>query len=202
MLDGRTLVTKNSFRYLHTLHTMGPAPEPNLTILWSEELPIAFKKYAAQVSIVTSSLQYENDDLMRTDFNSDDYAIACCVSPMVIGKQMQFFGARANLAKTLLYAINGGVDEKLKIQVGPKTAPLMDDVLDYDKVMDSLDHFMDWLAVQYISALNIIHYMHDKYSYEASLMALHDRDVYRTMARHRGSVGGDGLPVCASSMPA
>ena len=193
-LDGRTLVTKNSFRYLHTLHTMGPAPEPNLTILWSEELPIAFKKYAAQASIVTSSLQYENDDLMRTDFNSDDYAIACCVSPMVIGKQMQFFGARANLAKTLLYAINGGVDEKLKIQVGPKTAPLMDDVLDYDKVMDSLDHFMDWLAVQYISALNIIHYMHDKYSYEASLMALHDRDVYRTMA-----CGIAGLSVATDS---
>ncbi|EOA7107678.1 2-ketobutyrate formate-lyase/pyruvate formate-lyase [Escherichia coli] len=196
-LDGRTLVTKNSFRYLHTLHTMGPAPEPNLTILWSEELPIAFKKYAAQVSIVTSSLQYENDDLMRTDFNSDDYAIACCVSPMVIGKQMQFFGARANLAKTLLYAINGGVDEKLKIQVGPKTAPLMDDVLDYDKVMDSLDHFMDWLAVQYISALNIIHYMHDKYSYEASLMALHDRDVYRTMA-----CGIAGLSVVTDSLSA
>ncbi|EES8529965.1 2-ketobutyrate formate-lyase/pyruvate formate-lyase [Escherichia coli] len=196
-LDGRTLVTKNSFRYLHTLHTMGPAPEPNLTILWSEELPIAFKKYAAHVSIVTSSLQYENDDLMRTDFNSDDYAIACCVSPMVIGKQMQFFGARANLAKTLLYAINGGVDEKLKIQVGPKTAPLMDDVLDYDKVMDSLDHFMDWLAVQYISALNIIHYMHDKYSYEASLMALHDRDVYRTMA-----CGIAGLSVATDSLSA
>ena len=196
-LDGRTLVTKNSFRYLHTLHTMGPAPEPNLTILWSEELPIAFKKYAAQVSIVTSSLQYENDDLMRTDFNSDDYAIACCVSPMVIGKQMQFFGARANLAKTLLYAINGGGDEKLKIQVGPKTAPLMDDVLDYDKVMDSLDHFMDWLAVQYISALNIIHYMHDKYSYEASLMALHDRDVIRTMA-----CGIAGLSVAADSLSA
>ncbi len=196
-LDGRTLVTKNSFRYLHTLHTMGPAPEPNLTILWSEALPIAFKKYAAQVSIVTSSLQYENDDLMRTDFNSDDYAIACCVSPMVIGKQMQFFGARANLAKTLLYAINGGMDEKLKIQVDPKTAPLMDDVLDYDKVMDSLDHFMDWLAVQYISALNIIHYMHDKYSYEASLMALHDRDVYRTMA-----CGIAGLSVATDSLSA
>jgi len=196
-LDGRTLVTKNSFRYLHTLHTMGPAPEPNLTVLWSEALPVTFKKYAAQVSIVTSSLQYENDDLMRTDFNSDDYAIACCVSPMVIGKQMQFFGARANLAKTLLYAINGGVDEKLKIQVGPKTAPLLDDVLDYDTVMDSLDHFMDWLAVQYISALNIIHYMHDKYSYEASLMALHDRDVYRTMA-----CGIAGLSVAADSLSA
>ena len=196
-LDGRTLVTKNSFRYLHTLHTMGPAPEPNLTVLWSEALPVAFKKYAAQVSIVTSSLQYENDDLMRADFDSDDYAIACCVSPMVIGKQMQFFGARANLAKTLLYAINGGVDEKLKIQVGPKTAPLMDDVLDYDTVMESLDHFMDWLAVQYISALNIIHYMHDKYSYEASLMALHDRDVYRTMA-----CGIAGLSVAADSLSA
>ncbi|WP_213194452.1 formate C-acetyltransferase [Citrobacter portucalensis] len=196
-LDGRTLVTKNSFRYLHTLHTMGPAPEPNLTVLWSEQLPLAFKKYAAQVSIITSSLQYENDDLMRADFDSDDYAIACCVSPMVIGKQMQFFGARANLAKTLLYAINGGVDEKLKIQVGPKTAPLMDDVLDYDTVMESLDHFMDWLAVQYISALNIIHYMHDKYSYEASLMALHDRDVYRTMA-----CGMAGLSVAADSLSA
>ncbi|MGY5466163.1 formate C-acetyltransferase [Citrobacter koseri] len=196
-LDGRTLVTKNSFRYLHTLHTMGPAPEPNLTVLWSEALPVAFKKYAAQVSIITSSLQYENDDLMRADFDSDDYAIACCVSPMVIGKQMQFFGARANLAKTLLYAINGGVDEKLKIQVGPKTAPLMDDVLDYDTVMESLDHFMDWLAVQYISALNIIHYMHDKYSYEASLMALHDRDVYRTMA-----CGIAGLSVAADSLSA
>lgn len=196
-LDGRTLVTKNSFRYLHTLHTMGPAPEPNLTVLWSEALPVAFKKYAAQVSIVTSSLQYENDDLMRTDFNSDDYAIACCVSPMVIGKQMQFFGARANLAKTLLYAINGGVDEKLKIQVGPKTAQLTDEVLDYDTVMESLDHFMDWLAVQYISALNIIHFMHDKYSYEASLMALHDRDVYRTMA-----CGIAGLSVAADSLSA
>ena len=196
-VDGPPLGPRRSFRYLHTLHTMGPAPEPNLTVLWSEQLPIAFKKYAAQVSIITSSLQYENDDLMRADFDSDDYAIACCVSPMVIGKQMQFFGARANLAKTLLYAINGGVDEKLKIQVGPKTAPLMDDVLDYDTVMESLDHFMDWLAVQYISALNIIHYMHDKYSYEASLMALHDRDVYRTMA-----CGMAGLSVAADSLSA
>ena len=196
-LDGRTLVSKSSFRYLHTLNTMGPAPEPNLTILWSEQLPIAFKKYAAQMSIATSSLQYENDDLMRADFDSDDYAIACCVSPMVIGKQMQFFGARANLAKTLLYAINGGVDEKLKIQVGPKTEPLLDDVLDYDTVMASLDHFMDWLAVQYISALNLIHFMHDKYSYEASLMALHDRDVHRTMA-----CGIAGLSVAADSLAA
>ena len=196
-LDGRTLVTKNSFRYLHTLKTMGPAPEPNLTILWAEGLPRAFKTYAARVSIDTSSLQYENDDLMRTDFESDDYAIACCVSPMVIGKQMQFFGARANLAKTLLYCINGGVDEKLKIQVGPKVAPIMDEVLDYDTVMASLDSFMDWLAVQYISALNLIHYMHDKYSYEASLMALHDRDVYRTMA-----CGIAGLSVAVDSLAA
>ncbi|HFU6592432.1 TPA: formate C-acetyltransferase [Klebsiella variicola] len=196
-LDGRTLVSKTTFRYLHTLHTMGPAPEPNLTVLWSQALPVAFKKYAARVSIATSSLQYENDDLMRSDFHSDDYAIACCVSPMVIGKQMQFFGARANLAKTLLYAINGGVDEKLKIQVGPKTDPLRDEVLDYDTVMASLDHFMDWLAVQYISALNIIHCMHDKYSYEAALMALHDRDVYRTMA-----CGIAGLSVAADSLSA
>ncbi|MGL5199185.1 MAG: pyruvate formate lyase family protein, partial [Aeromonas veronii] len=196
-LDGRTLVTRNSFRYLHTLKTMGPAPEPNLTILWAEGLPRAFKTYAARVSIDTSSLQYENDDLMRTDFESDDYAIACCVSPMVIGKQMQFFGARANLAKTLLYCINGGVDEKLKIQVGPKVAPIMDEVLDYETVMASLDSFMDWLAVQYISALNLIHYMHDKYSYEASLMALHDRDVYRTMA-----CGIAGLSVAVDSLAA
>ncbi|MEX5410147.1 formate C-acetyltransferase [Atlantibacter hermannii] len=196
-LDGRTLVTKNSFRYLNTLHTMGPSPEPNLTILWSEALPKAFKAYAAKVSIETSSLQYENDDLMRPDFNSDDYAIACCVSPMVIGKQMQFFGARANLAKTLLYCINGGMDEKLKIQVGPKTPMIMDEVLDYDTVMASLDSFMDWLAVQYVSALNLIHYMHDKYSYEASLMALHDRDVHRTMA-----CGIAGLSVAVDSLSA
>ncbi|MDC9593839.1 formate C-acetyltransferase [Xenorhabdus sp. IM139775] len=196
-LDGRTLVTKNSFRFLNTLYTMGPSPEPNMTILWSEKLPIHFKKFAAKVSIDTSSLQYENDDLMRPDFNSDDYAIACCVSPMVVGKQMQFFGARANLAKTMLYAINGGVDEKMKMQVGPKEAPMKDAVLDYDKVMDRMDHFMDWLAKQYVTALNIIHYMHDKYSYEASLMALHDRDVLRTMA-----CGIAGLSVAADSLSA
>lgn len=196
-LDGRTLVTKNAYRYLNTLYTMGPAPEPNLTILWSEALPKPFKIYAAKVSIETSSLQYENDDLMRCDFDSDDYAIACCVSPMIIGKQMQFFGARANLAKTLLYCINGGMDEKLKIQVGPKTPIMLDEILDYDKVMNSLDHFMDWLASQYITALNLIHYMHDKYSYEASLMALHDRDIYRTMA-----CGIAGLSVAVDSLSA
>ncbi|MEB6335072.1 formate C-acetyltransferase [Serratia rhizosphaerae] len=196
-VDGRTLVTKNSFRFLNTLYTMGPSPEPNMTILWSEKLPLNFKKFAAKVSIDTSSVQYENDDLMRPDFNSDDYAIACCVSPMVVGKQMQFFGARANLAKTMLYAINGGVDEKLKMQVGPKEAPMMDEVLDYDKVMARMDHFMDWLAKQYVTALNIIHYMHDKYSYEAALMALHDRDVYRTMA-----CGIAGLSVAADSLSA
>ena len=196
-VDGRTLVTKNSFRFLNTLYTMGPAPEPNMTILWSEKLPISWKKFTAKVSIDTSSVQYENDDLMRPDFNNDDYAIACCVSPMVVGKQMQFFGARANLAKMVLYAINGGMDEKAKIQVGPKTAPITDAVLDYDTVLASMDHFMDWLAKQYVTALNIIHYMHDKYSYEASLMALHDRDVYRTMA-----CGIAGLSVAADSLSA
>jgi len=196
-VDGRTLVTKNTFRFLNTLYTMGPSPEPNMTILWSENLPLNFKKYAAKVSIDTSSLQYENDDLMRPDFDNDDYAIACCVSPMIVGKQMQFFGARANLAKTLLYAINGGVDEKLKMQVGPKEAPITDDILDFDTVMERLDHFMDWLAKQYVTALNIIHYMHDKYSYEAALMALHDRDVYRTMA-----CGIAGLSVAADSLSA
>ena len=196
-VDGRTLVTKSTFRFLNTLYTMGPSPEPNMTILWSEKLPVNFKKYAAKVSIDTSSLQYENDDLMRPDFNNDDYAIACCVSPMIVGKQMQFFGARANLAKTLLYAINGGMDEKMKMQVGPKEAPVMDDVLDFDTVMARMDHFMDWLAKQYVTALNIIHYMHDKYSYEASLMALHDRDVYRTMA-----CGIAGLSVAADSLSA
>ena len=196
-LDGRTLVTKNSFRILHTLYTMGPSPEPNLTILWSEKLPEAFKRFCAKVSIDTSSVQYENDDLMRPDFNSDDYAIACCVSPMVVGKQMQFFGARANLAKTLLYAINGGIDEKNGMQVGPKTEPIKDEVLDFDNVMTRMDSFMDWLATQYVTALNIIHFMHDKYAYEAALMAFHDRDVFRTMA-----CGIAGLSVAADSLAA
>lgn len=166
-------------------------------MLWSEQLPDNFKHFCAKVSIDTSSIQYENDDLMRPDFNSDDYAIACCVSPMVVGKQMQFFGARANLAKTLLYAINGGVDEKSKEQVGPKTEPILDEVLDYDTVMARLDSFMDWLATQYVTSLNIIHYMHDKYCYEAALMALHDRDVSRTMA-----CGVAGLSVAADSLSA
>ncbi|MBP6120911.1 MULTISPECIES: formate C-acetyltransferase [Providencia] len=196
-LDGRTLVTKSTFRFLNTLYTMGPSPEPNMTILWSEKLPLNFKKYAAKVSIDTSSVQYENDDLMRPDFDNDDYAIACCVSPMIVGKQMQFFGARANLAKTMLYTINGGIDEKLKMQVGPKHAPIMDEILDFDTVMNQMDHFMDWLATQYVTALNCIHFMHDKYSYEASLMALHDRDVYRTMA-----CGIAGLSVAADSLSA
>ncbi len=196
-LDGRTLVTKNSFRFLNTLYTMGPSPEPNITVLWSEKLPKGFKEFASKVSIDTSSLQYENDDLMRPDFNSDDYAIACCVSPMVVGKQMQFFGARSNLAKALLYTINGGVDEKSKAQVSPKQPPMLDEVLDYDKVMKGLDSLMDWLALQYVTALNCIHYMHDKYSYEAALMALHDRDVYRTMA-----CGIAGLSVAADSLSA
>lgn len=196
-VDGRTLVTKSSFRFLNTLYTMGPSPEPNITILWSESLPIGFKHFCAKVSIDTSSIQYENDDLMRTDFNNDDYAIACCVSPMIVGKQMQFFGARANIAKTLLYSINGGIDEKLKIQVGPIGEPIKDEVLDYDSVMERMDKFMDWLAKQYITSLNIIHYMHDKYSYEAALMALHDRDVVRTMA-----CGIAGLSVAADSLSA
>ncbi|MCZ4338796.1 formate C-acetyltransferase [Shewanella colwelliana] len=196
-LDGRTLVTKSSFRFLHTLYNMGPSPEPNITVLWSDKLPIGFKKYCAKVSIDTSSIQYENDDLMRPDFESDDYAIACCVSPMVVGKHMQFFGARANLAKTMLYAINGGMDEKLKTQIGPKFAPITDEVLNYDDVMGRLDTMMDWLATQYVSALNAIHFMHDKYSYEAALMALHDRDVRRTMA-----CGIAGLSIAADSLSA
>lgn len=196
-LDGRTLVSKTSFRFLNTLYTMGPSPEPNITVLWSEQLPQGFKEYCAKVSIDTSSIQYENDDLMRPDMNSDDYAIACCVSPMVVGKQMQFFGARCNLGKALLYAINGGVDEKLKTQIAPKTDAITDDVLNYDDVYARLDTTMDWLATQYVTALNCIHYMHDKYSYEAALLALHDRDVFRTMA-----CGIAGLSIAADSLSA
>ncbi|MGF1835785.1 formate C-acetyltransferase [Photobacterium sanguinicancri] len=196
-VDGRTLVSKTTFRYLHTLDNMGAAPEPNMTILWSEQLPEAFKKYAAKVSIETSSVQYENDDLMRPDFNNDDYAIACCVSPQIVGKDMQFFGARANLAKALLYTINGGVDEKSKKQVGPKQAAITDDVLDFDRLLPQFDKMLDWLATQYVTALNIIHYSHDRYSYEASLMALMDRDVRRTMA-----CGIAGLSVVADSLSA
>ena len=196
-LDGRTLVTKSSFRFLHTLYNMGASPEPNITVLWSDKLPLDFKKYCAKVSIDTSSIQYENDDLMRPDFESDDYAIACCVSPMVIGQHMQFFGARANLAKTMLYAINGGIDEKSKAQIGPKSDAITSEFLDFDDVMGRLDKMMDWLATQYVTALNAIHFMHDKYSYEAALMALHDRDVRRTMA-----CGIAGLSIAADSLSA
>ncbi|HHX8542626.1 TPA: formate C-acetyltransferase [Vibrio alginolyticus] len=196
-VDGRTLVSKTTFRYLHTLHTMGPAPEPNMTILWSEQLPEAFKQYAAKVSIDTSSVQYENDDLMRPDFDNDDYAIACCVSPQVVGQHMQFFGARANLAKALLYTINGGIDEKSKAQVGPVVDKVQDEILDFDALMPRFDNMLEWLATQYVTALNIIHYSHDRYSYEASLMALMDRDVHRTMA-----CGIAGLSVVADSLAA
>ncbi|WP_199454920.1 formate C-acetyltransferase [Vibrio owensii] len=196
-VDGRTLVSKTTFRYLHTLHTMGPAPEPNMTILWSEQLPEAFKQYAAKVSIDTSSVQYENDDLMRPDFDNDDYAIACCVSPQIVGQHMQFFGARANLAKALLYTINGGIDEKSKAQVGPVVDKVQDEILDFDALMPRFDNMLEWLATQYVTALNIIHYSHDRYSYEASLMALMDRDVHRTMA-----CGIAGLSVVADSLAA
>lgn len=205
-LDGRTLVSKTSFRYLNTLYNMGTSPEPNMTILWSESLPLAWKKFVTKVSIETSAIQYENDDLMRNDFNSDDYAIACCVSPMIVGKTQQFFGARANLAKTLLYAINGGIDEKLyagkdgverHMQVGPKMDPIKSEYLDFDDVMTRMDTFMDWLATQYVTALNIIHYMHDKYSYEAIQMALYDTDIKRTLG-----CGVAGLSVAADSLSA
>ena len=197
-IDGRTLVTKNSFRVLHTLDTLGTAPEPNLTVLWSTRLPEAFKKYCADISVRTSSIQYENDDLMRITLG-DDYGIACCVSAMKIGKQMQFFGARANLAKTLLYAINGGRDENSGKQIAPKFTPITSEYLNYDEVMEKFDQMMDYVAKIYIKALNAIHYMHDKYSYEALEMALHDRDedVLRTMA-----CGIAGLSVVADSLSA
>ena len=195
-LDGRTLVTKTSFRYLHTLANLGPAPEPNMTVLWSSKLPENFKRFCAKMSIQTSSIQYENDTMMRQT-HGDDYAIACCVSSMRVGKEMQFFGARANLAKCLLYAINGGVDERLKIQVGPKYRPVEGDYLDFDDVMEKYDAMMDWLAELYVNTLNVIHYMHDKYSYEKIQMALHDRDVKRYFA-----TGIAGLSVVADSLSA
>ena len=195
-VDGRTLVTKNSFRVLHTLETLGPAPEPNLTVLWSTKLPKGFKNYCSKLSIKTSSIQYENDDLMR-EYWGDDYGIACCVSAMRIGKQMQFFGARANLAKTLLYAINGGRDEISGKQVTDKTIPVTSEYLDYDEVWEKFDKMCDWVARVYINALNIIHYMHDKYCYEKLEMALHDREILRTMA-----CGIAGLSIVADSFSA
>ncbi|NUU75876.1 formate C-acetyltransferase [Paenibacillus xylanilyticus] len=195
-VNGETRVTKNSFRFLHTLHNLGPAPEPNLTVLWSTKLPEAFKQYCTKVSIETSSIQYENDDLMRPIYG-DDYGIACCVSAMKIGKQMQFFGARANLAKALLYAINGGRDEKSGAQVGPEYPAITGEVLDYNEVMKRFKPMMEWLAKLYMNTLNVIHYMHDKYSYERIEMALHDRDIVRTMA-----CGIAGLSVAADSLSA
>ena len=195
-VDGRTLVTKTCFRYLHTLYNLGPAPEPNLTVLWAEKLPENWKRFCAKVSIDTSAIQYENDDLMRVDYG-DDYGIACCVSPMKIGKQMQFFGARANLAKCLLYAINGGRDERTGVQVAPKFEPITSEYLDYDEVMEKYEQMMRWLAKVYVNALKIIHYMHDKYDYEAYEMALHDGDVQRIRA-----TGIAGLSIVADSLAA
>ncbi len=194
--DGRALVTKTSFRFLHTLYNLGPAPEPNLTVLWSENLPAAFKRFCAKVSADTSSIQYQNDELLRR-YYGDDYGIACCVSAMRIGKQMQFFGARANLAKALLYAINGGKDEKSGEQVGPEFAPVASEYLDYDEVKAKFDRLLDWLANLYVSTLNVIHYMHDKYCYERLEFALHDRDILRTMA-----CGIAGLSVVADALSA
>ena len=195
-LDGRTLVTKSSFRFLHTLDNLGPAPEPNLTVLWSERLPRGFKEFCAQISIRTSSIQYENDDLMRP-YWGDDYAIACCVSAMKLGKQMQFFGARANLAKALLYAINGGVDELLGLQVAPQFMPITGEILDFEELWDRYDQVLEWLARLYVNTLNTIHYMHDKYAFERVQFALHNTDIYRTMA-----LGVAGLSVVADSLSA
>ena len=195
-VDGRTLVTKTCFRYLHTLYNLGLAPEPNLTVLWADKLPENWKTFCARVSIDTSAIQYENDDLMRVDYG-DDYGIACCVSPMKIGKQMQFFGARANLAKCLLYAINGGRDERTGVQVAPKFEPITSEYLDYNEVMEKYEQMMRWLAKVYVNALKIIHYMHDKYDYEAYEMALHDGDVQRIRA-----TGIAGLSIVADSLAA
>ena len=194
--DGRTMVTKNSFRFLNTLINLGAAPEPNMTVLWSTRLPEGWKRFCAEISIKTSSVQYENDDLMRND-HGDDYGIACCVSSMVIGKEMQFFGARANLAKCLLYAINGGIDEKTRVQVGPKYRPITSEYLDYDEVMEKFNDMMKWQAALYVNTLNIIHYMHDKYCYERLQMALHDRVVKRYFA-----TGIAGLSIVADSLSA
>ena len=195
-IDGRSMVTKMSYRYLHTLENLGPAPEPNLTVLWSTRLPKNFKRFCAKTSIASSSIQYENDDLMRVT-HGDDYAIACCVSSMRVGKEMQFFGARANLAKCLLYAINGGVDEITKKQVGPKYRPITSEYLDYDEVMDRYNDMSRWLSHVYVNALNIIHYMHDKYCYERIQMALHDKNVTRWFA-----TGIAGLSVITDSLSA
>ena len=194
--DGRTLVTKNSFRFLNSLYNLGPAPEPNLTVLWSNAMPKGFKDFCSRVSIETSAIQYESDDLMRKQWG-DDYAIACCVSAMRIGKQMQFFGARCNLAKTMLYAINGGVDEKSGVKIAHGFEPIVSEYLDYDEVVEKFDQMMDWLATTYVKALNGIHFMHDKYHYERIEMALHDRDILRTMA-----CGIAGLSVVADSLSA
>ena len=194
--DGRPLVTKNSYRFLHTLYNLGSAPEPNLTVLWSNKLPEAFKRYCARVSIDTDSIQYENDDLMRPRFG-DDYAIACCVSAMKVGKQMQFFGARCNLPKILLMALNGGREEKYDMQIGPEMPVLEDEILDFDKVRQRLDFYMDWLAGEYVNTMNVIHYMHDKYAYERTQLALHDTNVERLMA-----FGAAGLSVIADSLSA
>ena len=194
--DGRTLVSRTSFRVLHTLYNLGPAPEPNLTVLWSVNLPDNFKRYCAKVSIDTSSLQYENDDLMR-GYWGDDYSIACCVSAMRTGKQMQFFGARANLVKALTYAINGGIDEITGEQIGPEYAPVKGDYLDYDEVYRKFDQMLEWLSCLYINTLSVIHYMHDKYNYESLMMALHDRDILRTQA-----CGIAGLSIVADSLSA
>lgn len=194
--DGRTLVTKNSFRFLHTLYNLGSSPEPNLTVLWSKDLPRAFKKYAAKVSAETDSIQYENDDVMRP-ISGDDYAIACCVSSMKVGKQMQFFGARCNLAKTLLMALNGGKDERYFMQVGPEMPVYEGDVLEYGEVMKRFDFYLDWLTKTYVNTMNVIHFMHDKYAYEKIQMALHDTEVERLMA-----FGVAGLSVLADSLSA
>ncbi|GAU77026.1 formate C-acetyltransferase [Fusibacter sp. 3D3] len=195
-VDGQSLVTKNSFRFLHTLTNLGPAPEPNMTVLWSEQLPEAFKKYCAKLSILTDAIQYENDDIMRPVYG-DDYGIACCVSAMKLGKEMQFFGARCNLAKTLLMALNGGHDENNFELIGPKDTVMNDKILDFDKVWQRFDHYLEWICEQYVNTLNIIHFMHDKYAYEKTQMALHDTEVHRFMA-----CGIAGLSVVADSLSA